>query len=128
MAFTDYFEEKLLEHAFSGVPYTPPATWYVTLFSVAPSDTTAGTEVAGTEWGGRKAISFGQYVAASSGVPNSAQVAFTVPAGNVVAVGLMDAQAAGTGNLCSYKTFATKTYTAGETVLIDVGALIQTLD
>ena len=124
--FTDYFEEKLLEHAFSEVPYTPPAQWYVTVFTATPTDAGGGTEMAGGSWGGRQPIDFGQY--AAGGVPSSLEVGFTMAAGTIVAVGIVDTQAAGTGNLCSYKEIAPKTYTDGEPVIIAVGDLIQTLD
>ena len=47
MAFTDYLENKLLAHTFSNTAYTSPSTVYVALYTVAPTDSSAGTEVTG---------------------------------------------------------------------------------
>ena len=47
MAFSDYLEDKVLEHVFGGNAFTAPSTLYVALFTVAPSDTGGGTEVSG---------------------------------------------------------------------------------
>lgn len=41
---TRYFENLLLNHLFRGATMTLPASWYIGLFTVAPTDTTAGTE------------------------------------------------------------------------------------
>lgn len=125
MSFTNYFEEKILEHAFSETPYTAPAQWYVTAFTVSPTDSTAGTEAAGGSWDGRQPVDFGPY--AAGGVPSTLEVTFIMPAATITAIGLMDASSG--GNLCSYKVLSpSKTYADGEPVLIAVGDLIQTLD
>ena len=47
MAFTDYLENKLLAHTFSNTAYTSPSTVYVALYTVAPTDSSVGTEVTG---------------------------------------------------------------------------------
>ncbi len=55
--FSDYLEDKVLEHVFGGNSYTAPGTHYVALYTSALTDTGGGTEVSG---GGyvRKAGSF----------------------------------------------------------------------
>ena len=45
--FTDYLEDKVLDHVFGGSAYTAPTTLYVGLFTAAPSDTGGGTECSG---------------------------------------------------------------------------------
>ena len=45
--FSDYLEDKVLEHVFGGNAYTAPGTHYVALYTVAPTDTGGGTEVSG---------------------------------------------------------------------------------
>ena len=46
--FTDYLEDKVLDHVFGGTAYTAPSTLYVALFTVSPGDDgTGGTEVSG---------------------------------------------------------------------------------
>ena len=51
--FSDYLEDKVLDHVFGGVAYTQP-TKHVALYTVAPTDTGGGTEVTGdltkTNW------------------------------------------------------------------------------
>ena len=42
--FSDYLEDKVLDHVFGGSAYTAPGTLYVGLFTAAPSDTGGGTE------------------------------------------------------------------------------------
>ena len=45
--FSDYLEDKVLDHVFGGNAYTAPSTLYVALYTVAPTDTGGGTEVSG---------------------------------------------------------------------------------
>jgi hypothetical protein len=45
--FSDYLEDKVLDHVFGGNAYTAPTTLYVALYTVAPTDTGGGTEVSG---------------------------------------------------------------------------------
>ena len=45
--FSDYLEDKVLDHVFGGNAFTAPTTLYVALYTVAPSDTGGGTEVSG---------------------------------------------------------------------------------
>ena len=45
--FSDYLEDKVLDHVFGGTAYTAPTTLYVALYTVAPTDTGGGTEVSG---------------------------------------------------------------------------------
>ena len=52
MAFSDYLEDKVLDHVFGGNAFTAPSTLYVT-FTVAPSDTGGGTEVSGGAYTGK---------------------------------------------------------------------------
>ena len=41
--FSDYLEDKVLEHVFGGT-FTTPSALYVALYTVAPSDTGGGTK------------------------------------------------------------------------------------
>lgn len=50
-SMTDSLENKLIDFIFRGQSYTPPATWYVGLFTVIPTDSTSGTEVTGGNYG-----------------------------------------------------------------------------
>ncbi len=46
-SLTDYFENKVVSHVFSGVAGTPPTTFYASLFTVAPGEAGGGTEATG---------------------------------------------------------------------------------
>lgn len=126
MSLTNYLEEKILEHVFSGTPYTAPAQWYLTAYTTMPAeDGTGGVECSGGSWGGRQAIDFDPYD--TGGVPSTADVTLIMPAAEVVGFGLVDASSA--GNIGSLKTLDTpRTYTDGEPVLAAAGDIKQMLD
>ncbi|MDE2442524.1 MAG: hypothetical protein KGP14_16025, partial [Betaproteobacteria bacterium] len=46
-ALTDYAENKIVDALFRGQALGAPATWYYALYTVCPTDSTAGTEVTG---------------------------------------------------------------------------------
>lgn len=46
MSYSDFLENKVTAHVFSGTSYTPP-TLYVALFTSATADNGTGTEVSG---------------------------------------------------------------------------------
>ena len=48
MSFSDYLEDKLLNHVFAGASYTAPTTIYVGLHTTANTDAAAGTELSGS--------------------------------------------------------------------------------
>lgn len=122
---SDYLENNLLDHSLGTTTYTKPTTVYAALYTVAPSDSTAGTEVTGGSYA-RKVITF---AAASAGTTsNSANVDFdNMPAATVVAVAVMDAITS--GNLLYWGTLTTsRTVTAGDSIRIATGALVVSLD
>lgn len=121
---SNYLENKLIDWFFRGQSYTPPATIYVALFTVAPTAAGGGTEVVGGSYG-RVAIasSLANWAgtqgagttAASSGTTgqtsNNNAITFPSPTaawGQAVAIGLYDASSGGNllifGNLATPKT------------------------
>lgn len=121
---SDYAEDKVLDHILGTTAYTMPTT-YIALYTVAPTDSSAGTEVTGGSYA-RQAASF----AASSGgaTSNSGNIDFTgMPACTVVAVAVTDALTS--GNILVYGTLAAnKTLDAGDTLRISTGDLDITID
>ena len=116
-SFTDDMENSVLSHYFrngTGAVFTAPVTVYAALFTVAPTDSTAGTEVTGAGYV-RKAVTFN---AASGGtVTNNGAVSWTASGGNygsVVAIGLMTASTA--GSLMAYDDFTSATVNDGDTI------------
>lgn len=120
-AMTDYLENKIMDWLLRGQSYTPPATVYVALFTVAPDDAGGGTEVAGggyarvgvacnaTNWAdtsGAGTTGTDSNAAGGTSGTTSNNIAITWPTdptadwGQVVAFGLYDA--ASGGNLLIY--------------------------
>lgn len=127
-AFTNYAENKLIDHIYRGQPLSLPANWYVALMTTLPSDASAGTEVtggayarvalprdmdtwAGTQGPGTTTVSTG----ASGTTSNNAVFTFPAPTdswGTVVGLALFD-QAVG-GNMWSFGALGSpKNITAG---------------
>lgn len=118
-AATDFWENRLVDFLFRGQALTQPTNWYFSLFTVAPTDSTAGTEVStsGTayarvtyacsmaNWSGTQGAAT---TVASSGtggtISNNNPITFPAPTGsnwgNCVAFGIHDAVSA--GNLCYF--------------------------
>jgi len=125
--FTNYLENKLLDHVLNNTSYTSPTTVYVGLFTVAPTDSTSGTEVSGGSYA-RQVLSVST---ASDGVVTSdADVTFpqaTASWGNIVALGIHDADTS--GNLLMYTDLTTsKTIDEGDILKVSSGSLTVTLD
>jgi hypothetical protein len=125
--FTDYLENKILDHVLRNDSYTSPTTCFVGLFTVAPTDTTSGTEVSGGSYARQElAVS-----AASDGVvTSSADVVFpqaTANWGTISHIGILDALTS--GNLLMYTPLTTsKTIEEGDILKVSSGNLTVTLD
>ena len=125
--FTNYLENKLLDHVLNNTSFTSPTTVYVGLFTAAPTDTTSGTEVSGGSYA-RQVLSV---TTASSGVVTSdADVNFPQATDNwetIVALGIHDALSS--GNLLMYTDLTTsKTIENGDILKVSSGSLTVTLD
>jgi hypothetical protein len=122
---SNYLENKLIDHSLGTTTFTKPTTVYAALYTVAPSDSSAGTEVTGGSYA-RQAITFS---AASSGsTSNNTNVDFnTMPAVTVVSVAILDASTS--GNMLYHGTLTTnRTVLAGDSIRIASGALVISLD
>ena len=125
--FTNYLENKLLDHVLNNASFTSPTTVYVGLFTAAPTDTTSGTEVSGGSYA-RQVLSVST---ASEGVVTSdADITFpqaTGSWGTIVALGIHDALSS--GNLLMYTELTTsKTIETGDILKVSSGSLTVTLD
>lgn len=122
---SDYLENKILDHFLGTTAYTMPSTVYLALYTVAPTDSTSGTEVSGGSYV-RKAITFGS--ASSGTASNDSNIDFTgMPACTVVAIAILDAVSS--GNILAYGTLsASKTVDAGDIFRAQSGDIIISLD
>lgn len=115
--FTDFLENKIIDHMLRNQAYTPPSTVYLALFTTAPSDAGGGTEVSGGSYA-RQAVTLS---AASGGTSsNSADITFpqaTADWGTITHVALMDALTG--GNMLMHTPLdASKTVNNGDTFKI----------
>tara|TARA_B100001093_G_C26860261_1_gene1029794 strand:+ start:4437 stop:4820 length:384 start_codon:yes stop_codon:yes gene_type:complete len=118
---SDYLETKILQHVFGGTAYTAPTTLYISLYTVAPTDSTSGTEVSG----GGYARQTSAFTVSGNTASNTAAIEYataTANYGTVVAVGVMDALSG--GNLLAYGTLSSsKTVSTDDVFRFAAGAL-----
>ena len=126
-SFTDYLEDKILNHVFTNTAYTSPTTVYVGLFTVAPTDTGGGTEVSGSGYA-RKSATF-TVSGTSTLATNSAAIEFDAATGSwgtIVAIAVFDALT--TGNMLAFADLTTsKAISSGDVLRIPTGDLDITL-
>jgi hypothetical protein len=126
VSFSNYLENKVLDHVFGGVAYTAPATLYVGLFTSSPGETGSGTEVSGGSYA-RQTIAF---TVTGSQASNTAAVEFptaTASWGTVTFAAIYDALSG--GNLLAYGALTTsKTIDSGDVFRIPAGDFDINLD
>ncbi|MGN6107653.1 MAG: phage tail fiber protein [Kofleriaceae bacterium] len=132
MSFSNTTESGILDLIFGGQAYSAAATHYVALFTAAPTDGSAGTEVSGGSYA-RVALTNNStnWPAASSGSKaNGGSIAFptaTADWGTVVAFGIFTASSGGT--LIAYGSITpNQSVPSGVTTSFSAGQLTITLD
>lgn len=122
---TNDAENLILDHFLGVTAYTFDSTLFIGLYTVAPTDSTSGTEVTGGSYI-RKACTFD--AAVSGATQNASDVDFTgMPAATTVAVAVHTAVTGGT--MLMYGTLTTnKTTDAGDTLRIADGDLDISID
>ena len=125
--FSDFLENKIIDHMLRNQAYTPPSTVYVALFTSATDDAGGGTEVSGGSYV-RQSVTLS---AASGGASsNSADITFpqaTADWGTVTHLALMDAESGGE-MLMHTIVDASKTINNGDTFKINTGDLDITVE
>ena len=127
--FTDYLEDKVLDHVFGGTAYTAPSTLYVGLFTAAPSDTGGGTEVSGGSYARKSMPDMTISGTSPTTATNGAAVEFVTATGSwgtVTHVGIFDASSSG-NLLCWAALSASKVVASGDVIRFDQGDLDVTL-
>jgi hypothetical protein len=128
MSFSDYLENKIVDHVFGGSAYTAPATIYLALFT-AVADGEAGTvtevSTSGTAYA-RESVAF---TVVDDTASNTSDVEFspaTASWGTITHIGLYDASTS--GNLLAYAALsASKTIASTDVFRIPAGDLDVTL-
>lgn len=118
---TNYLENKIAGHVFGGAAYTAPATLYVALYTSAPNDAGAGTEVSGGSYA-RQSMAFTVTADTASNTANVEYPKATASWGTVTHFAVLDAVTA--GNMLCYGTLtASKTVASGDTLRFNAGEL-----
>jgi len=137
MSFSDYLEDKVLDHVFGGSAYTAPTTLYVGLFTSTASDSAAGTEISGNSYA-RQSAAFTVSGTSPSTAASSANIEFPAATGSwgtITYAGIFDASSS--GNMLAYAqltdpadftTALPKTVGTGDVLRITAGNLKVTLD
>jgi hypothetical protein len=125
--FSNYLENKILDHVLKNISYTSPTTAYVGLFTSDPTDAGTGTEVSGGSYA-RQVLSV---TTASAGiVTSSGDVTFpqaTATWGTISHIGILDALTS--GNLLMHTALTTsKVIETGDILKVSSGNLTVTLD
>jgi len=129
---SDYLELELLDHVLGGADYTRPATVYIALYTVTPTDAGGGTEVSGGAYA-RAAVtnnSSNWPAAAGGSKSNGTQINFamaTAAWGTIVALGIHDALTG--GNLLYWGPLTSSVVVnGGQSPYFGVGGLTITED
>jgi hypothetical protein len=122
---TNAAENLILDHFLGVTNYAFDSTVFAALYTVAPTDSTGGTEVTGGSYA-RQAITFD--AAVNGATQNSSNVDFTdMPAATTVAIAIHTASVGGT--MLMYGTLTTAKQTdAGDTLRIATGDLDISID
>jgi hypothetical protein len=111
---SEYLADELLDHVFSAATFTPPATVYIALFTVAPTASGGGTEVTGGSYARVSVTNNATNWPAASGQTKRNGTAITFPAPSadwapsgspVVGVAVFDASTS--GNMLIYGPLST---------------------
>lgn len=135
--FTNYLEEKVMNHVFRNVAFTAPTTIYAGLVDNSGTDLEleAGTltnEITAYT-GDRKAVTFGapSQVGGKATIKNTGTLEFKdMPVSTVKYVILCDSATKGMGNILAYLALspAKQIANAGDTFLLPVDNVVQDLD
>jgi len=126
MSLSDTYETTTLNWLFTTGAVTRPTTWFISLYTVAPTDSTAGTEVTGGSYA-RQAVTMSVTGDTASNTATIDWPAATASWGTVVAAAIMDASTG--GNIIAYGTLtASKTIASGDVFRFPAGDFDVTLN
>jgi hypothetical protein len=126
MSLSNTFETTTLQWLFTTTSVTRPTAWYLALYTVAPTDSTSGTEVSGGSYA-RQSVSLS---VSGDTATNGSAVEWpeaTGSWGTVVAAAVVDSLSG--GNIIAYGALTTnKSISSGDVFRFAAGALDVTLN
>ena len=127
-ALSDHAEKLLLDWLMTTGSATRPTSWYVGLFTAAPSDSGGGTEVSGNGYA-REAVTFAAASSPGGTTSNTGNVSFTASGGNwgtITHIGIFNASSS--GNLLWHGAMtASKIVNDGDTLQFSIGNIDLTI-
>lgn len=127
-ALSDYAEKLILDWMMTTGSATRPTSWYVALYTAAPSDSGGGTEVS-TGGYSRQSVTFGAASSPGGTTSNTGAVSFTASGANygtVTHIGIFDNSSG--GNLLWHGALtASKTVNDGDTLEFSIGNIDLTI-
>lgn len=131
-SFSDYLENKVLDHIFNDSSYTAPSP-YLALCTSVPTDASTGTTIVEANYTGyaRLAIAAADMSAAASGSKtNSAALTFAAcTSGSSTIIGWAICDAATVGNMLVWGTATSTVISTTQTpATIVIGGLVVNLD
>ena len=123
--FTNYLEDKIVNHVFGSTTYTKPTNWYVGLLTATPSDSAAGTEVSGGSYA-RMVCAFTITGTGTAQAANTSAITFptaTADWGVVGWVGIYDALAS--GSIVAYQNLQQSDFSTSTTKTINDGDIFK---
>lgn len=129
-SFSDYTESLVLTWLFTASSATRPTSWYVGLFTAAPSDTGGGTEVSGNAYARVATGTISVSGTSPTLATNSAAIEFAAASGgnwgSITHAAIFDASTS--GNMIAWAELTTaRTINDGDVFRIPAGSLDITL-
>jgi len=123
--FTNYLEDKIINHVFGTTTYSKPTNWYVGLLTATPTDSATGTEVSGGSYA-RQVCAFTISGSGTAQAINTSAITFptaTADWGIVGWVGIYDAVSS--GYLVAYQNLQKSDFSTTTTKTINDGDIFK---
>ena len=124
--FTNYLEDKIINHVFGTTTYSKPTNWYVGLLTATPTDSAGGTEVSGSAYA-RQVCAFTISGSGTAQAINTSAITFPTASGGdwgiVGWIGIYDAVSS--GNLVAYQNLQKSDFSTTTTKTINDGDIFK---
>ena len=123
--FTNYLEDKIINHVFGGAAYSAPSTIYVALYTSSPTDAGGGTEVSGGGYA-RQSVAWTRSGSGTAQASNTSAITFpaaTSDWGTVTHAAVIDASSS--GNILAYETLTKTDFTTANPKIVNTGDIFQ---
>ena len=123
--FTNYLEDKIINHVFGGAAYSAQTTCYVGLYTATPTDAGGGTEVSGGGYA-RQSVAWTRSGSGTAQAVNTSAITFpaaTSDWGVVTHAAVLDASAS--GNILAYEELTKTDFTTANPKTVNTGDIFQ---